>query len=555
MSVEPMQRKDMEQIYAGISPFELEGKLVHLCDHQVKKKVKQLLNAGRGNPNWIAATPREAFFALGQFAVEESRRTWSAGDLAGMPKKSGIAGRLQQYVETHHSTAGVEALERIVQYGIAELGFDPDSWVHELADGIIGDNYPVPGRMLVHTEETVKAFWQQELCGDAPLGDCDMFGVEGATAAICNIFSTFMTNRLLSPGDRIAIMVPVFVPYLEIPHLPHYQFDIVEIHASGKLEDGSHSWQYPDEELEKLKDPSIKALFVVNPSNPSSVAMAPESVEKLVQIVKQHNPNLMIITDDVYGNFVPDFRSLMTYLPYNTIGVYSYSKYLGVTGWRLGVVCIEKDNLYDRLLQELPEDVKQVMNERYAPLKPNPEETTFMERLVADSRSVALNHTAGLSTPQQVQMAIMSIFCLLDHEHGDTYKQQTIEICRRRLKLFYEGLEMEIPRESYSASYYSEFDVLNWALKEHGKEFAAYLKKTYKPLNILFRLAERSSVVLISGSGFHAPEWSVRVSLANLHDEAYPEIGRALKEALHSYVEEWKQSRQHAVEETLIPTR
>ena len=45
----------------------------------------------------------------------------------------------------------------------------------------------------------------------------------------------------------------------------------------------------------------------------------------------------------------------MCTLPYNTLGVYSYSKYFGVTGWRLGVVELEKDNVRYRLPnQKLP---------------------------------------------------------------------------------------------------------------------------------------------------------------------------------------------------------
>ena len=38
----------------------------------------------------------------------------------------------------------------------------------------------------------------------------------------------------------------------------------------------------------------------------------------------------------------------------------------------------------------------------------------FVDRMVADSRRVALNHTAGLSLPQQVQMALFALFCLVD---------------------------------------------------------------------------------------------------------------------------------------------
>ena len=61
----------------------------------------------------------------------------------------------------------------------------------------------------------------------------------------------------------------------------------------------------------------------------------PVAIRQLVDIVKNDNPDLMIITDDVYGTFVRNFRSLMYELPYNTMCVYSFSKYFGATGWRL----------------------------------------------------------------------------------------------------------------------------------------------------------------------------------------------------------------------------
>jgi ATP-binding cassette subfamily B multidrug efflux pump len=60
----------------------------------------------------------------------------------------------------------------------------------------------------------------------------------------------------------------------------------------------------------------------------------------------------MIISDDVYGTFVKDFSSLMSKLPYNTIGVYSYSKYFGVTGWRLGTMALHKNNVFDKRISD-----------------------------------------------------------------------------------------------------------------------------------------------------------------------------------------------------------
>ena len=62
----------------------------------------------------------------------------------------------------------------------------------------------------------------------------------------------------------------------------------------------------------------------------------------------------MLLTDDVYGTFVPGFRSLLGELPHNTIGVYSYSKYFGCTGWRLGVIAVHEDNIFDKMIAKLP---------------------------------------------------------------------------------------------------------------------------------------------------------------------------------------------------------
>jgi len=146
-----------------------------------------------------------------------------------------------------------------------------------------------------------------------------LFAVEGATAGMCYIFDTLIANNIFSKGDKIALMVPIFTPYLEIQHLPRYNFEVIEILADEMTEDGTRTWQYPASEMKKFCDPTIKALFIVNPSNPPSVAMKPETVKQLQDIVKGYNPDLMIISDDVYGTFVDDFNSLLADFPYNTI--------------------------------------------------------------------------------------------------------------------------------------------------------------------------------------------------------------------------------------------
>lgn len=531
-------KKESRQL-EKLSPFEIKDELIDLAKGKMRI-TRTMLDAGRGNPNWIAASPREAFFALGQFAVAESRLVWDEGDLAGMPSRIGITERFNKYVKENQHVPGIQLLKEIIDYGIKIKQFEPDEWVYELVDGIIGDNYPNPDRMLVKIEQVVHDFLSKELCGqDTSSGTFDLFAVEGATAAMCYIFETLYKNHLLPRGSKIAVMVPIFPPYIEIPELPNIAYDIVKINATELDDEGNHTWQYPDEELDKLRDKDIKALFLVNPSNPPSVAIKKESIEYIIRIVKQNNPDLMIISDDVYGTFVEGFRSIMVDLPFNTIGVYSFSKYFGVTGWRLGTIAINQTNVFDKLIKKLPESEKEILNRRYASLTQDPENLKFIDRIVADSRDVAMRHTAGLSTPQQVQMALFSIFALLDNKNE--YKRKTMGILHRRMNLLYEGLGLPKKHLPNDADYYTEIDLEIWCNHHYEKGFTDYLKKNYKPIDILYRLAEKSSIVLLGGEGFLAPEWSIRVSLANLNDEAYARIGKELKSILDDYLEEWKE--------------
>jgi aspartate 4-decarboxylase len=536
-----IQRTEIENIYGKVSPFELKDKLISYAGEMKESGTRPLLDAGRGNPNWTASSPRNAFFTFGHFAVEETRRTLREGALAGMPQKAGIAGRFFDYAEKNSSAPDVELLKAMIDYGVRVKGFDPDDFVFELADGIIGDNYPFPDRMLRHSEKIVLDYLKQELNYDIGRDPIKLYAVEGATAAMCYLFDALIANNIFSQGDTIALMTPIFTPYLEIPHLPRYNFNVVEIKASELSEDGENTWQYPASEMDKLRDPAIKALFIVNPSNPPSVAIKKETVDELAAIVAKDNRDLMIISDDVYGTFVDGFSSLMRAMPYNTVGVYSFSKYFGVTGWRLGIVALHEHNVFDKLLGEQDEDKKARARRRYSALSIHPESIAFMDRIVADSRQVALNHTAGLSTPQQVQMVFFCLFALIDR--GNIYKQQTKNILRKRRKMLFDGLGMKVREDPHDAAYYTQFDLLQWAAVNYGGDFAVYLQKTYRPVDVLLRLAEESSIVLLSGGGFSGPEWSIRISLANLSDDSYATIGAVIRKILEQYAEEWKSGR------------
>src|SRR5436853_3556393 len=144
------------------------------------------------------------------------------------------------------------------------------------------------------------------------------------------------------------------------------------------------------------------------------MGMSRETIAMIVKLVKTKRPDLMLLTDDVYGTFVPEFRSLLGELPQNTIGVYSYSKYFGCTGWRLGVIAVHEDNIFDKMIAKLPDTELKALDKRYGALTLEPRKVKFIDRIVADSRDVALNHTAGLSLPQQIMMTLFSLSEMMD---------------------------------------------------------------------------------------------------------------------------------------------
>ena len=524
--------------FETLSPFEIKNELIELAKTASRTSQSAFLNAGRGNPNWISTTPREGFFLLGQFAITESKRVMEhSPGLGGMPQAKGIAARLDAWLAAHKDMPGADFLPAMVKFAIETFKFNPDAFVHELVDSIIGDNYPVPDRMLVHNERIVHEYLMWAMCGKPqPSGKFDLYAVEGGTAAMCYIFKSLKANRLLFPGDTIALGTPIFTPYLEMTHLEDYDLKMVPIRAPQE-----NRFQYTDEEIAKLEDPKVKAFFIVNPANPSGMGMDRATIAKIVELVKTKRPDLMLLTDDVYGTFVDDFRSLLGELPQNTIGVYSYSKYFGCTGWRLGVIAIHEDNIFDKMIAKLPDEHVTALDKRYGPITLEPRKFKFIDRIVADSRDIGLNHTAGLSLPQQVMMTMFSLYELMDEKKD--YQKACMELVQRRAKAIIDSMGLHLdPNPNYDG-YYGLIDFEFWARKNIGDEAVEYLKKNVHPLDLAFRLAEAHGIVLLNGGGFEAPNWSMRVSLANLPDEAYEDIGRGVRTIARGYRDAYEASK------------
>lgn len=527
-----------EKDLAKLGNFEVASCLVKLSEKNSTNS--SVLNAGRGNPNWIQTSSRLAFCRLVEFGIQESRRTISGKDLAGYTEKEGMEKRFRSFL----STSPVDAfLSHALDYGETNMGFDGDEFVSELVNGVLGNNYPMPSRVLNCTQVVINHYLASILYAGRDVkkltDDTQLFPTEGATAAIAYIFNSLKENHLIAPGDKIILNTPIFSPYLAIPQLNDYRLKTIDLKSIE-----SDHWQLKAEAVEALNDSEVKALILVNPSNPGSVALSTPTLEALKDAVKK-NPALMVISDDVYSTFAPKFQSVYSVIPYNTLLVYSYSKLYGVTGWRLGVLGINKSNIFDELISRLPKKQKEEVDKRYGHDSMNPESMKFIDRIVADSRSIGLYHTAGLSTPQQIMEVLFSLSHLVNTAQGekDYYIKEACDIVNARYTSLNKALDIKDFNNSRNTKYYSLVDVYAIAEKHYGKEFALWLSTHFDRFDFLYKLASHYGVVLMDGVGFGSNKGIVRVSEANLPDAAYYQIGERIRKLLEDYFEQWEKEK------------
>ncbi len=519
------------QLKEELGAFDITAEQRELAEHN--EAGYKPLDAGRGNPNWVNTKARLAFSRLMDFAVSECQRDMSVGDMAGHGLAEGVAERFDAAMDPNDETD--KFLIDAVTYCVNELGMNKQDLLMELTNGIIGDYYPMPSRCLALTEDILNEYLQATLYNGVDLKEeTQVFPTEGGSAAMCYVFQSLNHNRVLNPGDKIAIATPIFTPYLQIPNVNNY--GLVSVDVTSTSED---HWDIAEKELAKLEDPSIKAFFLVNPSNPASHALSDATLKRLQQVVEK-NPDLIILTDDVYGTFVDGFQTVYSVLPHNTILVYSYSKLYGATGWRIGMIAMNKNNVVDRLISKLPDGDRKALAGDYAIVTTDPDSMPFIERLCADSRSIGLYHTSGLSTPSQVFMDLLALTHLVN-KGADPYIEQSKALVHERYVALMEALGLEPDASRENAQYYAIVDVDALVEKRYGSDFAAWKRKSMTDIEFLNDLAQKEGVVLMYGPGFDAPEGSVRVSLANLNKDDYVELVRRLNELLDAYYAQYEQ--------------
>ncbi|WP_461207120.1 pyridoxal phosphate-dependent aminotransferase [Clostridium sp. DL1XJH146] len=146
---------------------------------------------------------------------------------------------------------------------------------------------------------------------------------------------------LLDAGETVLVAEPYYANYNTI-------FKSLELNVAGiptKAEDGFH---LPKKEvIEEVikKNPTIKAILLPNPGNPTGTVYTKEEIEMIADIAIEHD--IAVIADEVYREFVYDFDSCTSFGTIDRIYdrlviIDSISKRYSACGARIGCM-ISKD--------------------------------------------------------------------------------------------------------------------------------------------------------------------------------------------------------------------
>jgi len=526
--------KKLFRRYKEISPFELKNKLIKMAEGN---KPDQMLNAGRGNPNFFNDFGRHFLYKLSNMCVDLAHKKGNMDDLVTYPTLDDYNyEKVFKLKSKKWPTKYREFFHDYIKY-LKKMAIKdkipPNEIFHDVVMSALGCFYPSPPRIQPHLRLVVEQFLFDLVMGSYATKykpeDFGYFATEGAAAGIMYVFNTLKENYLLLPGDSIALITPIFSPYMEMPILGDYKLKIVELKGNP---DKQYSLDHT--EMDKLKDKKIKALFMVNPANPGAYSLSKDNIEYIGKIVNTERKDLIVLSDNVYAPFVSEYNSFMQTCPQNTIEVFSLSKFFGTTGWRLGLCMVAKENRFNTLLHNLPKKYKDNLYERYKIATLQPSKLTFMQRLVFDSRQVAEAHVGGLSTPQQTLIGIYLYYFM--HDSSGHYKKQLQSILEYRMNLLYKDLNTKIAMLPTSTNYYNLIDLPEVTQNLYGKTAREHLESNYEYLEFLFHLAKVYHVVLLPGAGFGSTPWKVRISLANLADQDYAKIGTAIKMCIEDFV-------------------
>jgi aspartate/methionine/tyrosine aminotransferase len=115
-----------------------------------------------------------------------------------------------------------------------------------------------------------------------------------------------------------------------------------------------YGYRLAPERLARAITPATKVIYIVDPNNPLGCACTKEEIAAIVEIARKSGA--WLIQDCTYRHFAHAHHLAAALYPERTITIYSFSKWLGLAGLRVGAVIVHPD-LAERLAAAPPNNL------------------------------------------------------------------------------------------------------------------------------------------------------------------------------------------------------
>lgn len=148
----------------------------------------------------------------------------------------------------------------------------------------------------------------------------------------CGASQAFLSALLTvtSAGDTVAVLEPYY-----FDHVFAIRFSNLGLCSIPMIEE-EDDWKIPLHELERVL-PEVSALALVNPGNPTGKVICDSNMKKIVEMTA--DSGTFLILDETYERFVftgDKWHPWQEGRPRHVMTIGSFSKSLGMPGWRIG---------------------------------------------------------------------------------------------------------------------------------------------------------------------------------------------------------------------------
>lgn len=328
----------------SIDPFEQREELHRLAlEHNAKSKIIDLSIGDTRFSQSASTRSREfhSFLSLLDTKFNRADRSFANADhghegafleeIAGWVRSTYVPAIAERYLKD---------LSEFIQRSIIiaeDQGYDwsPFDVMEQIFDGSLcsGGSYHDPQGELL-TRLILAEHYKKQITH--PFNYDDIVLTMGASHAMGSLLKLLGQEGIqhLSTGDKVLTTSPLFSTYIKA--LEARGIQVVQLDTdlySGEIDPRSV------DTLKKLK--GVKMVLILNPGNPSGLKMSDSALKYLGQFAEDQGA--LIITDEVYAEFMEDMTSMIDLYPKRTLRIHSLSKIERSSGLRLGSLMITKE--------------------------------------------------------------------------------------------------------------------------------------------------------------------------------------------------------------------